>query len=368
MHQGPSDWRTNFATALTLSTAAVVVFTVLLALVGVPPPVVYLSDQSCCIMSCVVSEDGQSVLLMYRKPREGGKPPRNGLALLNLDEPGDSLQAIPTCGEPWRLTRLGSRTCYATDGGKRTVLRSVDSGKGSSSADVILPMSRPAELAASADGKTLVALVMERLQVLDAGQQSVRWRLEEEIECFAFDERCGLFAALGCRIVELSPVNGAVLRTIATLCHRARTLAVSPDGKSLAWLDWNGEIGMLRVGSGKQLWTQADHAASSLPASHRPTDYARFLAFSSDGRYLATAACEGEWVLAVWNARTGVRTRTLRGHDGTISGAAFLPGGSLASWGADGTLRLWNVRRGAIRRIFRTQALFPNELKTAGDV
>ena len=93
--------------------------------------------------------------------------------------------------------------------------------------------------------------------------------------------------------------------------------------------------------------------------THRPVQYARVLAFSSDGRYLATAAREGEWVLAIWSTRTGVRVRTLRGHDGTINGAVFLPDGSLASWSTDGTLRLWNVRRGAVRRIFRAQELPP---------
>jgi WD40 repeat protein len=81
------------------------------------------------------------------------------------------------------------------------------------------------------------------------------------------------------------------------------------------------------------------------------------LAFSSDGGYLATAAHEGEWVLGIWNTKTGARVRTLRGHDDTINGAAFLPDGSLASWSADGTLRLWNVQRGAIRRVFHAQEL-----------
>jgi WD40 repeat protein len=62
-------------------------------------------------------------------------------------------------------------------------------------------------------------------------------------------------------------------------------------------------------------------------------------------------------VLAIWNATTGVRVKTLQGHDDTINGAAFLPDGSLVSWSADGTLRLWNVRRGVVRRVFPAHRL-----------
>ena len=92
---------------------------------------------------------------------------------------------------------------------------------------------------------------------------------------------------------------------------------------------------------------------------HRPTTFGRVLSFSTDGRYLVTSAREGEWVLALWNAETGARLKTLRGHDKTINGAAFLPDRSLVSWSADGTLRFWNVQRGAIRRILRIQESLP---------
>jgi WD40 repeat protein len=56
-----------------------------------------------------------------------------------------------------------------------------------------------------------------------------------------------------------------------------------------------------------------------------------------------------QWILAVWDAQTGERIRTLRGHKEAIHGFAYLPGGTLLSWARDGTLRLWDPDRGVIR-------------------
>jgi WD40 repeat protein len=221
------------------------------------------------------------------------------------------------------------------------------------------PTRRPDELASSVDGQTIVTREGGRLQVFDVQQNAIRWQRAKDVECFVLHPRWGLFVALRGEIAQLSLETGAVLRTIVRTSLPVRLLACDPAGASLAWLDDDGAIEVRSLADGKLCWRHEAHAGRTLPASHRPTTFGRVLSFSTDGRYLVTSAREGEWVLALWNAETGARLKTLRGHDKAINGAAFLPDRSLVSWSADGTLRFWNVQRGAIRRILRIQESLP---------
>ena len=81
------------------------------------------------------------------------------------------------------------------------------------------------------------------------------------------------------------------------------------------------------------------------------------IAVSPDGRSLATAGY-GKGTLsqggvALWDMGTG-RIRTTLSHPGVIETVAFSPdGGKLASSGADGTIRLWNVVTGTPVRVIK---------------
>ncbi|MFI6498187.1 AAA family ATPase [Nonomuraea typhae] len=91
-----------------------------------------------------------------------------------------------------------------------------------------------------------------------------------------------------------------------------------------------------------RLWDTATGRQSGPPLVGH-TSPIRSLAFSPDGRFLATASVDG--TIRLWDV-PGRRQlgEPLTGHSGQVNTVAFSPDGSrLVSGGADGTVRLWNV-------------------------
>ena len=73
------------------------------------------------------------------------------------------------------------------------------------------------------------------------------------------------------------------------------------------------------------------------------TDWLTAVAFSPDGKYLATADRAGGVV--VWEGATGREFNTLAGHKAPVTALAFMPG-VLASASTDGKIALWDVKEG----------------------
>jgi WD40 repeat protein len=86
------------------------------------------------------------------------------------------------------------------------------------------------------------------------------------------------------------------------------------------------------------------HLTTFLQGRNTPT--VRCVAFSPDGKTLASASEDGTIIL--WDVHTGWRlSAPLTGHIKAVSSVAFSPDGKLlASGGVDGTIRLWNVETG----------------------
>ena len=113
---------------------------------------------------------------------------------------------------------------------------------------------------------------------------------------------------------------------IATLSSRARSVAFSPDGTTLA--------------AGLQLWSVATKTKIT---TLEESEYAVLsVAFSPDGTTLAVGM--GDGTVTLWKVATKTKAATLVAGDGAPYSVAFSPDGTTlaAGWG-DGTVTLWKV-------------------------
>jgi eukaryotic-like serine/threonine-protein kinase len=108
---------------------------------------------------------------------------------------------------------------------------------------------------------------------------------------------------------------------------------MSPDFHRAAYGLEGGRLRVVDLTTDKELWTV--QAAD---------EHVQTLAFSPDGKILASGAGFVESTIRLWDSATGIELGRLEGHRTWVSALVFWPDGkTLASASADQTIRLWDI-------------------------
>jgi WD40 repeat protein len=111
-------------------------------------------------------------------------------------------------------------------------------------------------------------------------------------------------------------------------------LTFSPDGRWLGGLDNDGGI---------HVWNVETRQETTPPSALSVIGFSPRIAFTPDGRTLLGLVGDGS--IRFYDTVTGRAVREpLTGHEGPVRGVAFDGGGGMATTGADGDVRLWNLR------------------------
>lgn len=106
-------------------------------------------------------------------------------------------------------------------------------------------------------------------------------------------------------------------------------VAFSPNGRFVASGTCNGNLRLWEVCSGNHVWTRKAHR-----------DKITSLEFSPQGSLVATAS--SDYTVQLWDAKAGNPVRRFTNHTSTLSHVSFSPDGLiLASASTDGTVYLW---------------------------
>ena len=160
----------------------------------------------------------------------------------------------------------------------------------------------------------------------------------------------------GCGDATAKLWDAAGGRELLHFSENVYCVAFSPDGRRVATGGWDGKARVFDVPSGRELlsfppspsigsllWNVV--TGRSLHASEGAGNWIVCVAFSPDGRRVATASMDG--TAKVWDAASGRELLTLKGHNDIVWSVAYSPDvRRIITGSADRTAKVWDATSG----------------------
>ena len=128
--------------------------------------------------------------------------------------------------------------------------------------------------------------------------------------------------------------NWKCLHTLTGHSHWVLSVAISPQGNTLATASSDKTIKIWHLATGKLLGTLTGHS-----------EWVKAVAFSPDGKTLASGS--NDKTVKIWDLATGKLLRTLTGHLASVCSVVISPDGQLvASSSKDKTIKVWRMDTG----------------------
>ena len=189
-------------------------------------------------------------------------------------------------------------------------------------------------------------------------QDYTRWNLPEGVLArlgkgnIALRDRAVAYSPDGTRLAVASSIGvwlydvhtGAEVALFIERTSFVYSVAFSPDGKTLASGNWDGTVQLWEVSTGQVKATLEGDM-----------NFVLSVAFSPDGKTLASGGgSESDSTVQLWDVSSGQLKATLKGDMNAVESVAFSSdSATLASASMDGTVRLWEVSTGQVKAILK---------------
>jgi WD40 repeat protein/uncharacterized caspase-like protein len=200
--------------------------------------------------------------------------------------------------------------------------------------------------AISPNGRQFLTAFADRPAILWDAITGEKRSLGWNVDCLAFSPDGGQVLTEGYKGVRLwDAATSKELRRFETPSW-VESVAFSPDGRHVVAGCWDGTAILWNAATGAKLRTFRGHGIQG------DTTLNTSVAFSPDGRQVVTGS--HDYTAILWETASGKRLRTFQGHSSVVESVAFSPDGRqllTGSW--DKTTILWDVATGAKLRTFQ---------------